>query len=359
MRFAIGNAQHPGRRHGQQDAFAFSNPNDEAFVKHAGLLAILADGMGGLAHGDLASRTACDAFLRAYREKTAQETVEDALRRALQKSNEAVCALAERLSGSDLGTTLVAAALVPDGGRLVWISVGDSGLFLLRDGRLQMLAMPHTFAADLDQYAATGAISKRDALENPQRDALTSHLGMKELPHIDENSMALAADDRALLASDGLFKTLLGPEMEAAFQPDLQKSCDALVANTLAKEMPHQDNVTVLAVALETSKPPATPVYPKTVVIPPSELKVDPPPPVQPPPAAPPPKPNGRPPTPTLKWLLGGAAVLAATGFGYTAYRWWDVPPCPRHITVQPIQLPAPEGGSTPSPPITKGAHKP
>lgn len=138
MTHAFGNAQHIGARSSQQDAFGFSNPNETEFVAHGGLLAVLADGMGGLSHGDLASRAALAAFLAAYRQKTPQESVSAALVRSLAAANSAVCDLAARHNASgDLGTTLVAAVLHEQG--LEWISVGDSALFLFHSGTFTAL----------------------------------------------------------------------------------------------------------------------------------------------------------------------------------------------------------------------------
>ena len=90
MNYSFGNAQHIGARSSQQDAFGFSNPFEAEFVAHAGLLAVLADGMGGLAHGDLASRAALAAFLAAYRAKTPAESVRDALKRSLAAAKHSV-----------------------------------------------------------------------------------------------------------------------------------------------------------------------------------------------------------------------------------------------------------------------------
>jgi protein phosphatase len=271
MKYSFGNAQHLGARSSQQDAFGFSNPFEADFVEHAGLLAVLADGMGGLAHGDQASRTALAAFLAAYRVKTPQETVGEALARALDAANAAVCDLAARHHApGDLGTTLIGAVLRPEG--LEWVSVGDSGLFLFHGGTFTSLNTPHIYAHDLDARAAAGSITPEAAQADPQRDALTSFLGLPRLPHIDRSLRPLPLDpaDCVVLASDGLFKTLSGEEMKAAMRTaGVQERCDALVKAVIARQAEHQDNVTVLALApLQPQPVAATPVTPTVLLSP-------------------------------------------------------------------------------------------
>jgi protein phosphatase len=251
MNFALGNAQHAGSREQQQDAFGFSNPSDADFVRHGGLLAVLADGMGGLAHGDMASRVATNAFLAAYKQKPVEETIPDALARSLRTANEAVCELAMRFGATgELGTTLVASVLHDQA--LHWISVGDSALFLHRDGQFTQLSASHTYARELDAKAAAGVITKEAAEQDAQREALTSHLGLPDLPEIDRSPgpLPIEESDCVLLASDGLFKTLAPGEMAAVMTGDLQRRCDALVERVLAAGAAGQDNVTVIAVGL-------------------------------------------------------------------------------------------------------------
>jgi serine/threonine protein phosphatase PrpC len=140
-----GNAQHIGQRQQQQDSFGFSNLGDAEFRKHGGILAVVADGMGGMAHGDAASRAALKAFLQAYESKTEVEPIADALLRSIQAANAGVYQLAlEMDAAEEMGTTLVATVLKND--QLHWVSAGDSAIFLFRDGEYTQLNQPHIFA---------------------------------------------------------------------------------------------------------------------------------------------------------------------------------------------------------------------
>ena len=252
LRFLPGNAQDVGSRAEQQDSFGFSDPGDADLVAHGGFLAVLADGMGGLQHGDAAGSIAVKTFLATYRSKTPQETIPQALERALQAANAAVLALAEHAGAvGDVGATLVAAVL--HGGAVHWVSVGDSGLFLFREGALSLLTTPQVYANELDARAASGNISTTEALNDPQRQALTSYLGLRDFREVDRSvrPLPLQPGDRVVLASDGLFKTLTLDEMAAELKGDPQQACEALVSKALGKRLKDQDNVTVLSLAVE------------------------------------------------------------------------------------------------------------
>ena len=266
MNFAFGNAQHIGRRESQQDSFGFSDPANAAFVAHAGVLAIVADGMGGLEQGAQASTIAVRAFLEAYSQKPAEEPIGAALTRSLQAANLAVLQI-----GADCGTTLVAAVIHNQ--TLHWISVGDSALYLYREGDLALLNQPHVYATELDAQAQAGHITPEQASAHPMREALTSYVGHATLPHVDSNvrPFHLDDDDCILVASDGLSKVLSEPEIAAAMRGTFQERCEQLVASVLSRDIPGQDNITVVALGLKEPLPKAE--------FPPTSIVVTPPPP--------------------------------------------------------------------------------
>jgi protein phosphatase len=248
--FEYGNAQHIGRRQSQQDSFGFSDPGNAAFVDHAGFLAVVADGMGGLAHGEAASRLAVREFLDGYGGKAPAETIPAALLRSVVRAHEGVCRVAEReRMPEDVGTTLAAAVVFE--GTLHWISVGDSAVLLFRDGTFTQLNTPHTYAVHLDREVNRGLISQDAAQEDPQREALVSYLGARDLCQVDRTirPFPLRPGDEVFLASDGLFKVLGSDEMIAAMGSGLQASCESLVAAAIAKVLEDQDNITVVGLS--------------------------------------------------------------------------------------------------------------
>ena len=122
---------------------------------------------------------------------------------------------------------------------MYFISVGDSGLFHLSDGQMQTVNRPHIFANILDTAVSRGTLSKEQALLHPERESLTSFIGVGVLEEIDRNvdPWPISDGDTILLASDGLFKTLTADELLEACQGHPQTWPDSLVARTLAARL--------------------------------------------------------------------------------------------------------------------------
>ncbi len=253
MPYLPAHAQHVGLRNYQQDGYGFADPADEAFLAHGGFLAVLCDGMGGMRHGDVASQTAVHAVLEAYARKLPQESIPEALERSARAANQQVIEAARNLGAQEgVGTTLVAAVLHQQA--LYFFSVGDSGLFHIRNGQIRTVNRPHVFSNLLDEAVATGKLSRAEAAQHPERDSLTSFIGIHELEEIDRNTEAwpVSAGDTILLASDGLFKTLEPVEIVQCLKGHPQSWPEALVERTLSQANPGQDNVTVLSVTFDT-----------------------------------------------------------------------------------------------------------
>jgi len=247
-----GNAQHIGSRENQEDSFAFSDPSDRRLVEHGGVLAVVADGMGGMSHGGAASATAVRAFRTAYEAKRPEESIPQALLRALHRANAEVITLARTVGAvGEVGSTL-AAVVVHERG-LYWISVGDSRVYHHRSGRLWQITSDHTYAHELDERVAAGSLTEEEAQADPERGSLTSYIGRASLIRIDRclKPFPLVADDVILLCSDGLYGTLGEAEITAAITPDPQRLCERLVEAAIGRRRPGQDNVTVLALKCE------------------------------------------------------------------------------------------------------------
>ena len=263
MNYLVGNAQSIGQREEQQDFFGFTDPEDSTFAVHGGFMGFVADGMGGMAYGSEAARTAARVFLRAYESKTINETIPAALDRALLEANSEVLSLIREkgLSGGEVGTTLSAAVI--QGKYLYHVSVGDSRVYLYRAGELTLLSESHTMGNELDREAAMGKISTAEALNYPDRDILSSYLGIPELEEIDISlePFRLEPGDRVLICSDGLFTALTDPEIAAGFRENLQETCESLVRKVISQDRPNQDNVTVIAMGIEEEELPFTEGY--------------------------------------------------------------------------------------------------
>ena len=247
-----GNAQHRGDRAEQQDSFGFSDLHDSTLLARRGALAVLADGMGGHALGRAASQTAVQVLLDGFPQSTPDDAIPAALRRLLREANAAVRALAEREGERDNAGSTLAAAVVHQQA-LHWIAVGDSRIYLYHAGRVTLLTADHVYARELDREAAAGRIAATEAAEHPDRDALTSFLGMPDLDQVECNlqPVPLHPSDRVLLCSDGLYRNLSEAELaEELARPDPQAAAEALLGRALARPQPEQDNLTAVILAL-------------------------------------------------------------------------------------------------------------
>jgi protein phosphatase len=251
MNLSVGNAQDIGAREEQQDAFAFSDWQNKKFRRHGGVLGVLADGMGGIAGGADASRTAVRTFLESYESKSTDESIPAALLRALNNANRAVLDLAKRENLEEIGSTLVAA--VAHDSSLYWISAGDSRLYLFHNDRFTRLNNDHVYANELNHKVAEGKISNGKAQDDPQRAALTSYLGLSDLPAVDRaiRPLALETGDSVLLCSDGVYNSVTESEMTAALRGAPQKACESLVQAALSKQKKNQDNLTAVSLRLD------------------------------------------------------------------------------------------------------------
>lgn len=264
MQVQPGNASHIGQRQQQQDAFTLSDFADADFVAHGGYLAVLADGIGGLRYGAVAADIAAGEFVKHYLAKPATQAVEDALDAALDAANNAVLASAHwRNALQNMGSTLVAALVYQ--GHLRWRAVGDSHLYLCREGRLSQLNADHNFARQLQYQVNAGLLTQEEADQHPDRRALESFIGLQPLPEVERSiqPLPLKANDRLLLCSDGIDGVLSVDEIVACLalppMPAAQQLCDSV----LEKRQAGQDNLTAVVLGYELdaqASPPATTV---------------------------------------------------------------------------------------------------
>ncbi|HSW35462.1 MAG TPA: protein phosphatase 2C domain-containing protein [Candidatus Limnocylindrales bacterium] len=241
------NHQEIGSRERQEDAFAFSDLANKRLVLNRGLLAVVADGMGGLACGERASQAAVNAFLREYNNKNDCEPEGEFLQRAITVSNTAVYDLAYTGGEEiDLGTTL--AAIMIHQNQLHWVSVGDSRIYLYRHGLMSQLSTDHIYANHLAAQVACGHLSRKEAEEHPERNFLTSYLGLPALTEIDRCSdpVHLESGDAVMLCSDGLYNSLPVDEIISVLKYSPVNAAEVIGKKAISKSIPYQDNITLV-----------------------------------------------------------------------------------------------------------------
>ncbi len=212
------------------------------------LLLVLADGMGGHASGEVASKKSVDTFLKTY-EDFPSKAISSKLGAALQQANNEIAQSIQNSPALDgMGCTLVGVHVGSQG--LQWISVGDSPLFLYRRGKLYRLNQDHSMAPVIEKSLQEGKISKEEAKNHPHRNALRSAITGGELSLIDTPSSPYVIQDRdvIVLASDGILSLSdyeIIEQIEANNQLTAENIAGALIAAVRAKRRPKQDNTTV------------------------------------------------------------------------------------------------------------------
>lgn len=244
----VANLQGIGEREEQEDSFAVLNATALAELSSQGLFALVADGMGGMEGGRQASEWAADFFIQLFRERDPKRSVPEWFYQSVHVVSDSVY----RQFGGRSGTTLVAVHLLED--RLHWLSVGDSAIYLARDGGVFQLNREHTclnqlYLQELEQPVIDKARAEQD--EDARR--LTSFVGIDRLAEVDLNlrPLTLKRGDALLLCSDGISGVLTPPELLEAMSLPPEESAALLEHMVLEKGIPGQDNYTGILIACQ------------------------------------------------------------------------------------------------------------
>lgn len=203
-------------------------------------LFVVCDGMGGHEAGEVASEIAIDVIARQAPAKLDA----DALGQAVEEANLAIFQAVRAGTGKEgMGTTCTACMV--QGTKLLIAQSGDSRAYLVHKGRLQQLTRDHSLVQDLIE---SGEITQAEARIHPWRSYITRALGIDPAMRPDLYELKIAAGDRIMICSDGLYSMVDDPEIERILndEPEPQLACDALVAT--ANEHGGHDNVTVIVV---------------------------------------------------------------------------------------------------------------
>ncbi|MBI4858783.1 MAG: Stp1/IreP family PP2C-type Ser/Thr phosphatase [Candidatus Riflebacteria bacterium] len=237
------------RDHNEDDLYVFSALDTDFETR--GMLFAVADGMGGHAGGEYASRIAVESLEKFYQLDLGQgenaPNPQDMLRRCIEEAHSHIYSQAQSqpvLRG--MGTTLTAALL--NNGTLNVGQIGDSRAYLIRNCSIKQLTNDHSLVAE---QIRMGIITPEEAACHPARNIITRALGTKEKVEPDFYTFALESDDRVLMCSDGLHGVveddrLLEITLQAA---DAPSACIRLVEEANANGGP--DNITVVIIHLK------------------------------------------------------------------------------------------------------------
>ena len=231
-------------RENNEDKFEFFEPEEPELLAVKGCMYAVADGMGGHASGQVASELALKTVLKTYYADPDDDVVkslEAAIRAANSFIYDAATAIAER---EGMGTTCTVLILRND--EMFVGHIGDSRMYLIRDGEIKQVTDDHSWVAE---QVRRGALTEEEARFSPFRNVITRSLGMGPDVEVDTSRDKVKKDDVFVLCSDGLSGYVTDPEiLEIA-----SGSSPAVAATKLvdrANESGGGDNVTVVVVAV-------------------------------------------------------------------------------------------------------------
>jgi serine/threonine protein phosphatase PrpC len=214
--------------------------NEDAFYAGDRLIAV-ADGIGGLPAGEVASDIAIGALAGLDADRGPAESIVDKLRAAVEVANQRIGEAVTAQAGREgMGTTLT--ALLFDGERATLVHIGDSRAYLLRNGNLTQLTRDDTYVQGL---VDRGAISADEAARHPHRSLVTQALQGDEISPAF-TAMRTRTGDRFLLCSDGLTDVVDDPAIGLALREPAEPSDCAGRLIKLALAAGGPDNVTVI-----------------------------------------------------------------------------------------------------------------
>lgn len=227
------------------------NNQDSYFVMPEEGIFLIADGVGGHSGGELASRTAMTdiaAFIREnpIPENAEHEQIKEYFCNIALMVNEHIYAIADEVAPKGMATTLI--MLYISGTMAHVLNVGDSRLYLIRDGQMKQITEDHTFVNDL---VRKGIISETEARNHPDRNMITRAIGADRTVEPDVCCFETVKDDLILMCTDGLYNEVSSQETldMISRESDMRELANSLVDR--ANLNGGRDNITVVCIRNE------------------------------------------------------------------------------------------------------------
>lgn len=238
--------------HGESGIGMVRDHNEDSIIRLGGdqappgidALLVVADGMGGHAAGEVASNLTVDHIkekftLGAFSALTA-DGFEEALNTLIQNVNQVVYTAGQERDKKGMGTTCTLVAI--KGNHLFYAHVGDSRVYLLRDGKLNQVTDDHSW---VEEMVKAGSLSREEARTHPSRNVITRAIGLETSVAVDTGGCALQDGDLVMLCSDGLNSMISDAEiLNVLGRSSHETVCGDLIA--AANESGGHDNTSVL-----------------------------------------------------------------------------------------------------------------
>jgi protein phosphatase len=234
---SIGVASHVGR----------VRTHNEDAARAEGAVFVVADGMGGHAAGEVASRLATEALVELAGRGSLE--VSDVVAQVGEANRRILESAARHPEQYGMGTTITGVAVVQVGGLPHWavFNVGDSRVYRFIDGRLSQVTVDHS---EVQELVDRGYLTVEQAARHPARNIVTRSLGREPMAAVDTWVLPPYAGERLVICSDGLSNELTTAEIEAvvAGTEDAQEAATTLVERAVAAG--GRDNVTAIVIAI-------------------------------------------------------------------------------------------------------------
>lgn len=237
-----------GDRLTQEDAVYLSTEGTISLTQKARVLAVICDGMGGMANGGQASATAIQMIKDTFEQvqEDSEVNIPNFFISGIKTIDNTIYNF-PRVNGKGSGTTMV--AVLVENNQLYWASVGDSRIYILREKTLTQVTRDHNYMLRLQEMVNQGQISQEEANTNRQREALISFLGIGNVSLLDVNMdpFQLQSGDIILLTSDGMTKVLSEEQIMDILSDNssVEDRAKKLVETAVEQNMRSQDNTTV------------------------------------------------------------------------------------------------------------------
>jgi len=218
--------------------------SEESRAGKTGYLYAIADGMGGFAHGGIASSVALDIFFKTFY-STSGSSIRQRFKTAIQAANVSIFQLSQRINAGRMGTTLTAVNII--GSSMYVGHVGDCRAYLISNGKSKCLTNDHTRVGEMVRYKI---IPPEKLRTHSQRSILNKSLGLELFVQPDIFKVQVKNGDIVVLCSDGVWSVIEDDEFSAIINKNKNDEKISSYIGALAMQRNSDDNVSVVVIYL-------------------------------------------------------------------------------------------------------------